>query len=229
MTTPLMPTPDPKLDLQFERIIDVPRELVWEAWTTPAHLLKWFTPAPWRTTECEIDLRPGGMFRTVMCSPEGELFPGMGSYVEVVPNERLIWTNALLPGFRPNVLKEGDSCHDLAFTTHWRGYQTASLGPVDPQYPDTYLGGTSKAVINAELLFPFPGLDKSFRFGPFFDAGNVFTSNYTYAKEGLAMSAGLTGTWVSPLGPLKFSFGQPINQVTTAKLQKFQFQMGTNF
>ena len=93
MTTPLMPTPDPKLDLQFERIIDVPRELVWEAWTTPAHLLKWFTPAPWRTTECEIDLRPGGMFRTVMCSPEGELFPGMGSYVEVVPNERLVWTN----------------------------------------------------------------------------------------------------------------------------------------
>jgi outer membrane protein insertion porin family len=110
-----------------------------------------------------------------------------------------------------------------------RGYQTASLGPVDPLYPDTYLGGTSKAVFNAELLMPLPGFDKSVRFGPFFDAGNVFTSNYTVGKEKLAMSAGLTAAWISPLGPLKFSYGQPINEVSTAKLQKFQFQMGTTF
>ncbi|TMQ75595.1 outer membrane protein assembly factor BamA [Candidatus Accumulibacter phosphatis] len=110
-----------------------------------------------------------------------------------------------------------------------RGYQTASLGPVDPLYPDTYLGGTSKAVFNVELLMPLPGFDKSVRFGPFFDAGNVFTNHYSFSKEGLAMSAGLTAAWISPLGPLKFSYGQPINEVSTAKLQKFQFQMGTTF
>ncbi|MCP5249786.1 MAG: outer membrane protein assembly factor BamA [Candidatus Accumulibacter sp.] len=110
-----------------------------------------------------------------------------------------------------------------------RGYDTASLGPVDPLYPDTRLGGTRKAVFNSEVLMPFPGLDKSFRFGPFFDAGNVFTDNYTYANEGLRMSAGLTATWLSPLGPLKFSFGQPINEKNNDKLQKFQFQFGTTF
>lgn len=94
--------PDPNLDLVLERVIDVPCELVWAAWTQPEHICKWFTPAPWTVTECEIDLRPGGIFRTIMRSPEGEEFPGSGCYLEVVPNERLVWTDALLPGYRPS-------------------------------------------------------------------------------------------------------------------------------
>jgi uncharacterized protein YndB with AHSA1/START domain len=93
--------PDPKLDLVLERIVDVPRELVWAAWTKPEHIVKWFTPAPWTTTHCEIDLRPGGKFHTIMRSPEGKDFPNTGCYLEVVPNERLVWTDALLPGYRP--------------------------------------------------------------------------------------------------------------------------------
>ena len=55
---------DPKLDLVLERYVDVPCERVWAAWTQPEHIKKWFTPAPWQTVECEIDLRPGGLFRT---------------------------------------------------------------------------------------------------------------------------------------------------------------------
>jgi uncharacterized protein YndB with AHSA1/START domain len=93
--------PNPQLDLSLERIVDVPRELVWAAWTTPEHLKKWFTPAPWTTVECEIDLRPGGIFRTVMRSPEGQTFPNVGCYLEVVPNELLVFTNALGPCYRP--------------------------------------------------------------------------------------------------------------------------------
>ena len=54
---------DPKLDLMLERVIDVPRELVWKAWTTPEYVVKWFTPAPWQTVDCKIDLRPGGLER----------------------------------------------------------------------------------------------------------------------------------------------------------------------
>jgi len=102
MNKPLIIKPDPKLDLVLERVIDVPRDLVWKAWTTPEHIVKWFTPKPWSTKECEIDLRPGGMFRTVMVSPEGKEFPDMGCYLEVVPNERLVFTDALLPGYRPS-------------------------------------------------------------------------------------------------------------------------------
>ncbi len=92
---------NPKLDLAFERVVDVPKELVWRAWTEPSLLKQWFTPAPWQTVDCEIDLRPGGLFRTVMRSPEGQEFPGSGCYLEVIANEKLVWTNALLPGYRP--------------------------------------------------------------------------------------------------------------------------------
>lgn len=115
-----------------------------------------------------------------------------------------------------------------------RGYDTASLGPVEITNPDTRLGGTRKAVFNAEILMPIPGMDKALRIGPFFDAGNVFTDNnavpsYTYSKEGLRYSAGLAAAWISPLGPLKFSYGQPLNEQSNDKLQKFQFQLGTTF
>ena len=92
---------DPKLDLMLERVIDVPRELVWKAWTTPEYVVKWFTPAPWQTVDCKIDLRPGGLFYTVMRSPEGEDYPNIGCFLEVVENEKLVWTDALQEGYRP--------------------------------------------------------------------------------------------------------------------------------
>ncbi|GAB4117984.1 MAG: SRPBCC family protein [Roseiflexaceae bacterium] len=92
---------DPKRDLVLERVVDVAPERVWRAWTTPAELMKWFTPAPWKTVDCEIDPRPGGIFRTVMESPEGDRNEGTGCILEAIPNQRLIWTGALLPGFRP--------------------------------------------------------------------------------------------------------------------------------
>ena len=94
--------PDPQLDLVLQREIDVPHELVWAAWTQPEHLAQWFAPSPWTITECEVDLRPGGMLRFVMRSPEGQEYPNVGCYLEVVPNERLVWTDALLPGYRPS-------------------------------------------------------------------------------------------------------------------------------
>ncbi len=88
-------------ELVLTRIVPVPPRLVWLAWTRPEHLVKWFTPAPWRTLEAEIDLRPGGIFRTVMQGPEGPPMDNAGCYLEVVENERLVFTDALLPGWRP--------------------------------------------------------------------------------------------------------------------------------
>ena len=101
MTRTITHQPDPDLDLVLERVVDVPPKLVWAAWTRPEYLKKWFTPAPWQTVDCEIDLRPGGIFRTVMRSPEGEEFPNTGCYLEVIENEKLVWTAALKPGYRP--------------------------------------------------------------------------------------------------------------------------------
>jgi uncharacterized protein YndB with AHSA1/START domain len=108
--------PNPEFDLLLERMVDVPRALVWTAWTTPEHVKKWFTPAPWTTIDCEIDLRPGGIFRTVMRSPEGQDFPDVGCFLEIVENERLVWTNVLAPGYRPSNRPSDDSCAALAFT-----------------------------------------------------------------------------------------------------------------
>jgi uncharacterized protein YndB with AHSA1/START domain len=107
---------DPKLDLSFERIVDVPKESIWKAWTQPEHLMPWFCPLPWKTIDCEIDLRPGGVFRTVMLSPEGKKFPNLGCYLEVVKNERLTWTNALLPDFRPASSINSGGSVDFFFT-----------------------------------------------------------------------------------------------------------------
>lgn len=95
-------TVDPNLDLVLEREIDVAPELVWKAWTTPEHVKRWFAPKPFETSECEIDLRPGGTFRVVMRSPEGEVVDDSpGCVLEAVENRRLVWTGAMGPGFRP--------------------------------------------------------------------------------------------------------------------------------
>lgn len=110
--------PDPRLDLILERIVDVPPELVWAAWTTPEHVKQWFTPAPWKTVECEIDLRPGGIFRTVMRSPEGQEFPNVGCYLDVTRHRKLVWTNALAPGYRPATSSAAEvaECGLIVFT-----------------------------------------------------------------------------------------------------------------
>jgi len=101
MTPMPVPAVDPDLDLVLERVVDVPRDLVWRAWTQPEHLMPWFCPRPWRTTACDIDLRPGGIFRTVMEGPNGERHDNAGCWLEVVPHERLVWTGLMGPGFRP--------------------------------------------------------------------------------------------------------------------------------
>ena len=97
-------TVDPELDLVLQRDVAIAPDAVWRAWTEPDLLVQWFTPRPWRTTEAEIELHPGGMFRTVMQGPAGEAGGGTGCILEVVPGRRLVWTGALLPGFRPAVV-----------------------------------------------------------------------------------------------------------------------------
>ena len=107
--------PNSKLDLSFTRVVKVPRVLVWRAWTEPELLKHWFCPLPWKTTACEINLRPGGMFRTTMQSPEGVEFPNVGCYLDILPLERLVWTNALLPGYRPSKLSATCGTDDAEF------------------------------------------------------------------------------------------------------------------
>lgn len=111
-----------------------------------------------------------------------------------------------------------------------RGYDGNSLGPVDED-SDERLGGNRRLIASAELLFPMPGLgqDKSVRLSTFFDAGQVWGSDEKLRFGDLRYSVGLAASWNSPVGPLKFSFGFPLNEKSGDKLQRVQFQMGTLF
>lgn len=94
-------------DLVLERTVLISAEQLWSGWTDATVLTKWFTPSPWVTTEAEIDPAPGGIFRTVMCGPDGERNEGTGCVLEAVENRRFVWTSALEPGFLPVASSEG--------------------------------------------------------------------------------------------------------------------------
>lgn len=99
---------DPLLDLRLERVVPVDADSLWRGYTDPELLVQWFTPAPWRTVEAEVDLRPGGTFRVVMRGPNGEAGDdSAGCVLEAVPGRRVAWTSALAPGFRPVDRPEG--------------------------------------------------------------------------------------------------------------------------
>lgn len=96
------PDINPALDLEISRYIDAPVALVWEAWTNPEHFMKWWTPRPWTTAAAEMDLRPGGLFRTVMRSPEGEEFDNGGLFIDVQHERLIAFTDALDKDWRPS-------------------------------------------------------------------------------------------------------------------------------
>lgn len=103
-------------DLVLERTLDAPVGLVWEAYTNPEHIKRWFAPRPYEVTEVELDLTPGGIFRFRMVGPDGfDTGHGVpGCVLEVIEGKKLAWTSALGPGYRPNEMGEG--CESFPFT-----------------------------------------------------------------------------------------------------------------
>jgi uncharacterized protein YndB with AHSA1/START domain len=100
-------TIDPKLDIVFERFIDAPARLVWEALTKPEHLKEWYMPREWgRVSHAELDVRPGGIFRVDIAVGDGRDVPNVGCFLEAVPLKRLVWTSMLFPGYRPAVFDD---------------------------------------------------------------------------------------------------------------------------
>jgi uncharacterized protein YndB with AHSA1/START domain len=106
---------DDSNDLVLERTFNAPRDLVWRALTDPEQMKRWWAPRPYQTPEVEIDLRPGGIFRTRMTGPDGFNEDGAGCVLEVVEGEKIVWTSALLPGYRPPAEDPAD-CGGFPFT-----------------------------------------------------------------------------------------------------------------
>jgi uncharacterized protein YndB with AHSA1/START domain len=92
---------DDSRDLVLTRLIDAPRETLFRAWTDADLLKQWFAPLPWTTPFADLDVRPGGANIITMRSPEGQDMPNAGVYLEVVPNERLVFTDAYTKAWEP--------------------------------------------------------------------------------------------------------------------------------
>jgi uncharacterized protein YndB with AHSA1/START domain len=89
-------------DLLVTRLIDAPPEQVFKAWTDPELMKQWFAPRPWTTPIVETDVRAGGSSLVVMRGPDGNEFPCRGVYLEVVRNERLVFTDAFTKAWEPS-------------------------------------------------------------------------------------------------------------------------------
>lgn len=89
-------------ELVLTRLIDAPRENLYRCWTEPALLKQWFAPKPYETPVVEVSVRPGGSNLIVMRGPDGTDMPNRGVYLEVVPNERLVFTDAFTEAWQPS-------------------------------------------------------------------------------------------------------------------------------
>jgi uncharacterized protein YndB with AHSA1/START domain len=93
---------NPELDLTISRVIQAPRAAVWRAWTDPARFAQWWIPAPARCNVVEMDLRPGGALVTEISEDGGEFMPHLSAcFLAVDELERIVFTNALVGGWRP--------------------------------------------------------------------------------------------------------------------------------
>ena len=110
-----------------------------------------------------------------------------------------------------------------------RGYDSNSMCPRDST--DAVLGCPRRVLGGAEVLAPFPGMgnEQSVRLSGFIDGGAIYGPGDLPGSAGLRYSAGVALTWISPVGPLKFSYAVPINKQPQDKLQKFQFTLGSIF
>ncbi|MFT4041230.1 MAG: SRPBCC family protein [Thermomicrobiales bacterium] len=98
----MTPPVNPELDLTIARVIRAPRAAVWRAWSDPASFEQWWVPAPARCQVQAMELRPGGAFETLYSEDGGDFGPHLSAcFLDVVPGERVVFTDALRGGWRP--------------------------------------------------------------------------------------------------------------------------------
>ena len=123
-------------ELRLSRLIDAPRATLYRCWTEPELIKQWFTPRPWTTPVVETDVRAGGSSRMIFRGPEGQEFPNNGVYLEVIPNAKLVFTDAYseawIPSAKPfmtatiTFTDEGGKTRYTAIARHWTAEDKAS-------------------------------------------------------------------------------------------------------
>jgi len=123
-------TAKPEFELVLDLILDAPREKLFRCYSDPNLLKQWFAPKPWTISKVDNDVRAGGRFSFTMASPDGQELPNTGVYLDVVPNEKIVTTDAFTEGFIPSgqpfmvaqVTFEdapGGKTHYVARAMHW--------------------------------------------------------------------------------------------------------------
>ena len=97
-----IPEPTDERELVLTREFDIPADKLYRCWTEPELMKQWFAPRPYTTPVVETDVRPGGASKIVMRAEDGSEFPSNGVYLEVVPNRKLVFTDAYGPGWTPS-------------------------------------------------------------------------------------------------------------------------------
>ena len=128
MADPTTANAEPQ-DLVIARLLSAPRAALWQAWSDPVLLEQWWCPKPWTTEVRAFDLRPGGAFHTVMRGPDGGTSDNPGSFLDVVPQARIVFSSLLTAGWCPatpwlpftaiiTMADEGDATRYIATAMH---------------------------------------------------------------------------------------------------------------
>jgi uncharacterized protein YndB with AHSA1/START domain len=117
-------------ELTLNRLLDAPADKLFQLWTDPARLKEWFCPRPWTVSHAELDVRPGGACNVTMMGPNGEAMPNPGQYLEIVPNRKIVFSDAFTGDWKPKdgapfmvatitFTPEGDKTRYVATVRHW--------------------------------------------------------------------------------------------------------------
>lgn len=182
------------------------------------------TPTAGRMMRVNLETSLLGDSRYAIANLQYQHFIPLGRKFSFMVNGELAWGEGI--GSRPYPIFKNFYGGGLGSV---RVFEAGSLGPVD--VTGSYTGGNRKFNLNSELYIPVPGAgnDKSFRLFTFVDAGNVWGTHEKLDFSEVRAAAGVGISWLSPMGPLRLSYGTPIRKKPTDRIERFQFQIGTAF
>lgn len=125
-----MPLAAAPYELKIDRLLDAPAHILFGLWTDPTRMGEWFCPKPWKVTRAELDVRPGGKANVTMEGPDGTVMENPGQYLEVIPNRKLVFTDAFIGDWVPGngapfmvatvtFTPEGNGTRYVAVARHW--------------------------------------------------------------------------------------------------------------
>ena len=182
------------------------------------------TPTAGAMKRVNLEMSPVGDSRYTIANLQYQEFFPLGRKFSLMINGEFAYGKGL--GGRPYPIFKNFYGGGLGSV---RVFEPGTLGPVD--VTGSYTGGNRKFNLNTEFYVPVPGSgnDKSFRLFGFLDAGNVWGQDEKLNFQDVRASAGVGISWLSPMGPLRLSYGSPIRKKSTDRIERFQFQIGTAF